>query len=75
MVEPSTDWLVVSVFIVAGVIYLWALGDAVARPPASWKVIRSSQLFWIALLIVLPLAAPLYLLAVRPRLRAQGRLG
>lgn len=50
------------------------LFDAVLRPPEAWTAIRRSQTRWVGIQLALaPLGTVLYLLLVRPRLRAAER--
>jgi hypothetical protein len=77
---PSELTVVLAIFLILlGLVgFVWALVDIANRPDAQWEAVAQSKNFWLAALLVswvvcLGWMVPwVYLLAIRPKLRAAG---
>ena len=58
-------------FVAWGVVWLWALYDAVTRPEEVWLAAGESKIMWCLLIVVLQFFGTLfYVLWTRPKLEA-----
>ena len=78
MIFGADGLLIVAIGLVVSVISIWALVDSIARPSAAFTAAGSSKGMWIALIalfwlftgIVGVILAIVYLVSIRPRVRA-----